>query len=365
MSEGSTRKQSASTFGIDIGDKSSLYCGVDVEGRVVAEGSVESTRKGFAKRFEGITRCRFVLEAGTHSRWMSELLTSFGHEVTVADARRLSWIFRDVRKNDRRDARKLALLGLSPSTLKLISPIHHRDERCQADLAVIKARALLVRSRSKLINQVRGIVKGFGERLPSTSAESFAKKTAMLIPEILQPALSPIMDSISGLTQTIAHYDRMIEDLSTKRYPETALLRAIAGVGPLTALCFMLTLEDPKRFRTSRSAGVFVGLTPRQDQSGDTDKQLRITKAGNSELRVLLVTAAHYILGWRGPECQLRRYGERICARGGPVAKKKAVVAVARKLAVLMHHLWKTGEVYDPEHTVVPRRRSNQKKRAS
>lgn len=349
MAQDSRKQVSVATVGIDLGDRRSCCCGVGPSGSVVFEQTIDSTRKGVRELFEALEPCRVILEAGGHSRWMSDLLEQLGHDAVVADPRRLAWIFKDPRKNDRRDAKKLALLGLSRSDLKLLKRIQHRSEECQADLAVGRARGLVVRTRAQLINHVRQTVKAFGERLPSSSADRFAK-IATEIPEPLQPALLPLIESIAQLTQQIRAYDRKIEELSRGRYPETEILRQIPGVGPLTALAYILTLEDPRRYRTSRSTGAYLGLVPRQDQSGQVDKQLGITKAGNKELRCLLVNAAHYILGWRGPDCQLRRYGERISARGGPSAKKKAVVAVARKLSVLLHHLWSTGEVYDPEH---------------
>jgi len=234
---------------------------------------------------------------------------------------------------------------LDPS---LLSPIHHRSPQAQADLSVLRSRDALVRSRTLLINHVRGIVKSFGDRLPSCSANYFAKKAVSDIPEPLQPALIPILDTIASLTQQIRTYDRLIEDLCKSKYPETKLLRNVSGVGPLTSLAFVLTLEDPLRFPKSRNVGPAIGLVPKRDQSGDRDPQLRITKTGNTFLRRLLVSSAQYILGPFGPDCDLRRWGLKLTERGGKNAKKRAVVAVARKLAVLLHHLWKNSEVYDP-----------------
>jgi transposase len=125
-------------------------------------------------------------------------------------------------------------------------------------------------------------------------------------------------------------------------------LRQVEGVGPLTALTFVLTLEDPYRFEKSRSVGAYLGLVPASDKSGDRDPQRRISKEGDEMLRKLLVGSAHYILGPFGGDSDLRRHGEKIASRGAKNAKKRAAVAVARKLAVLLHRLWVTGEVYDP-----------------
>ncbi len=224
----------------------------------------------------------------------------------------------------------------------------HRSPQAQADLAVLRSRDAIVRCRTLLINHARSIVKSSGARLPSCSADSFAHKVAPDIPETLHPALLPILETIASLTQQIREYDRQIEQLCQDQYPETKLLRKISGVGPLTALGYILTLENPDRFRASREVGPALGLVIRRDQSGDQDPQLRITKTGDVYLRRLLVGSAQYIPGPFGPDCDLRRWGLKLAERGGKNAKKRAVVGVARKLAILLHHLWKTGEVYDP-----------------
>ncbi|MCF6284612.1 MAG: transposase [Candidatus Hydrogenedentes bacterium] len=169
-----------------------------------------------------------------------------------------------------------------------------------------------------------------------------------MLPPALRPALFPILETIEGLTTTIKEYDRDIEKLCKEKYPETELLRSIPGVGPITALTFVLTLEAPERFASSRDVPAYVGLLPRRSQSGDSDPQLRITKCGSPQLRRLLVSCAQYILGTHGPDSELRQWGERLMARGGAAAKKRAVVAVARKLTVILHRLWITGMLYEP-----------------
>jgi transposase len=205
-----------------------------------------------------------------------------------------------------------------------------------------------VKNRSSLINHVRGSAKSLGTRLPSCSAASFHRQAEEHLPENLHETLKPIVEIIENISSQIKEYDKQIEQISIAQYPETELLRAVKGVGPLTALAFVLILEDPTRFAKSRQVGNFIGLTPRRDQSGELDKQLRITKAGNPYLRRLLVGSAQYILGPFGEDCNLRRFGLRLAGRGGKNAKRRAVVAVARKLAVLLHCLWQHGQVYDP-----------------
>jgi transposase len=339
-------KNSMLIVGLDLGDKFSYITIVDQDGEIIEESRLPTTKASFQRKFSALQPCRVAMEVGTHSRWASHLLTELGHDVLVANARKLRAIYHNPRKGDRADAEILARLArLDPA---LLSPIHHRSPQAQADLAVLRSRDAIVRSRTLLINHARNIVKASGSRLPSCSADSFAHKTAPHIPEPLRPALAPILDTIASLTKQIHAYGKKVETLCRQRYPETKLLRPVSGVGTLTALGYILTLENPHRFRRSREVGPALGLVPRRDQSGDRDPQLRITKTGDAYLRRLLVGSAQYILGPFGPDCDLRRWGLKLAERGGKNAKKRAVVAVARKLAVLLHHLWKTGEIYDP-----------------
>jgi transposase len=333
-------------IGLDLGDKHSYLAILDQNGDLIEETRLPTTQAAFHRKFSILPPSRVAMEVGAHSRWASHLLKELGHEVLVANARKLRAIYHNPRKGDRVDAEILARLArLDPA---LLSPIHHRSPQAQADLAVLRSRDAIVRCRTLLINHARDIVKASGSRLPSCSADSFAHKVAPEIPEPLLPALAPILDTIASLTQQIKSYDRKAEELCSQPYPETKLLRRISGVGPLTSLAFILTLENPDRFRRSREVGPAVGLVPRRDQSGGHDPQLRITKTGDTYLRRLLVGSAQYILGPFGPDCDLRRWGLKLAERGGKNAKRRAVIAVARKLAVLLHYLWKTGEIYDP-----------------
>ena len=333
-------------IGIDLGDKFSFIVILDKDGEVIEESRIPTTKNAFTRKFSSFPPSRIAMEVGPHSRWASQTLKDLDHEVIVADARKLRLIYENPRKDDKVDAEYLARLArLDP---KLLSPVFHRSQEAQAHLSVIRSRNILVRTRTMLINHVRSMVKSTGARLPSCSTTSFHKQVPEFIPQDLLPALTPILDHIATLTQQIYAYDRQIEKLCVESYPETGLMRPVSGVGPLTALAYVLTLEDPHRFRKSREVGPCLGMVPKLDQSGENDPQLHITKTGNSYLRRLLVHSAHYILGPFGEDSDLRRWGLKIAERGGKNAKKRAVVAVARKLAVLLHHLWVTGEVYEP-----------------
>jgi transposase len=346
------------TAGLDIGDKYSYLCLIDQEsGEVVEEGRLRTNPEAFRRRFASEQPpMRIAIEAGTHSPWVSRLLEECGHEVLVANARKLRLIYANKRKTDEMDAENLARLArLDP---KLLYPLKHRGQECQAHMAIVHSREALVGTRTQLVNHVRGTVKSFGARLPKCPARSFHKRAKEHIPEALLPALGPILEQIGSLTERIQKYDRKLEEISKEHYPETDLLRRVEGIGPLTALTFVLTLEDPHRFEKSRSVGAYLGLVPATDRSGDSDPQKRISKEGDQMLRKLLVSSAHYILGPFGSDSDLRRHGEKIASRGGKNSKKQAAVAVARKLSVLLHRLWISGEIYDPLYNT--RRRAQQ-----
>jgi transposase len=334
------------TIGLDLGDRFTQLCALDARGQILATERLRTTPAALERHCAALPHCRIVLEVGTHSPWVSRVLLRLGHEVLVANARQLQLIYASDRKSDRVDAETLARLGrLDPALLK---PIHHRGPAAQADLAQLRARDCLVRSRTQLINHVRGAVKAWGGRLPASSAPAFVTKAAPSVPLELRSALDPLLELIATLTREIRGLEHQLERVATERYPETQRLRQPSGVGLLTALCYVLTLEDPGRFRRSRAVGPYLGLCPRRDQSGSRDAQLRITKRGDAMLRRLLVSGAQYILGPFGPDTDLRRWGLRLAARGGKNAKKRAVVAVARKLATLLHRLWVSGAEYQP-----------------
>jgi len=356
MSDGS-KGRPKTTAGLDIGDKYSYLCLIDTEsGEVVEEGRLRTNPKAFRRRFASEQPMRIAIEAGTHSPWVSRLLEECGHEVLVANARKLRLIYANKRKTDEMDAENLARLArVDP---KLLYPLKHRGQECQAHMAIVRSREALVGTRTQLVNHVRGTVKSFGGRLPKCPARSFHKRASEHIPEALLAALGPILEQIGSLTERIRQYDRQLEAISKEHYPETDLLRRVEGIGPLTALTFVLTLEDPHRFEKSRSVGAYLGLVPATDRSGDSDPQKRISKEGDQMLRKLLVSSAHYILGPFGSDSDLRRHGEKIASRGGKNSKKRAAVAVGRKLSVLLHRLWVTGEVYDPLYNT--RRRAQQ-----
>lgn len=342
------KKNTILTAGLDVGDRHSWICIVDeLDGEIEAieETKIASSKKAIERYFRGREPMTVAMEVGGHSPWMSRLIQSLGHQTIVANARKLRFIYDNDRKDDKIDAEMLARVARLDA--KLLSPLEHRPESDAAAMALIRSRDALVRTRTTLVNHVRGTVKSFGDRLPSCAAVRF-HKLAEYIPEALAPALEPVMVAIESINKRIGELDRAIEQVSQQRYPEVQVLRQLPGVGPITALTFVLVISDPERFSRNRSVGAYLGLVPKRDQSGKSDPQLRISKVGDSFLRRLLVNAAHYVLGPFGPDCDLRRRGLKIAERGGKIAKKRAVVATARKLSVLLLALLKTGEEYQP-----------------
>ena len=352
------RSEGPITIGMDVGDKTSRYCVLGGDGGLQSEGSVGTTRKAMAQKFSGIKRCRIAMEVGTHSPWLSRLLSKLGFEVIVANARQVQLISASSRKNDRMDASLLARLArVDP---QLLRPIRHRSEQAQADLMAIRIRATLVEARTGLVNAARGFTKAMGERLPACDTDSMGVEKLEALPAELQQSLRPLLEQIEALTAQIKKLEGNLEQIARTRYPETQLLTQVSGVGTLIALTFVLTVEDRERFQKSRDVGCYVGLRPKQSESGESQPQLRITKEGDRYLRTLLVQGAHLILNRRGPDTDLKRWGLKLAERGGKNAKKRAIVAVARKLAVLLHRLWVCGEVYEPLRNSQPSKSSKQ-----
>ena len=334
------------TIGLDLGDRSSWYCVLDEAGSVIIEQGVSTTPKAIREVFGRMPRCRIALETGTHSPWVSRLLTERGHEVIVAHARNVRLIGESRRKDDRLDARTLARLArIDP---QLLAPVKDRSAKAQADLTLIRARAGLVRARTALINTARGLAKSYGERLRGCNARNVNPEKAQGLSRELQVALEPLLEAAEALSEQIREYNGRIEGLAQQRYPQVALLKQVKGVGTLIALTYLLTLEDPHRFGKSRDVGCYLGLQPGRRNSGQSEPQLHISKEGDPYLRTLLVQGAHHILGPFGADSDLRRWGLKLAERGGKNGKKRAVIA--RKLAVLLHHLWVSGEVYQPLH---------------
>jgi len=339
-------KEQKLTIGVDLGDRWSFYCVLEEAGKIILEQKVPTTPEAMKQTFSRIAQSRIALETGTHSPWVSRLLTELGHEVIVAHAQKVQLITKSNRKDDRHDARTLARLArIDP---ELLGPIRHRSVQAQIHLTVIRARAELVSARTALVNAARGLVKSYGQRLPKCGTQQVGRELAAALSTELREVLEPLLKEIESLNEGIKEYDARMEKIAKEVYPEVSLLKQVKGVGTQIALTYVLTIEDPHRFLKSREVGCFLGLKPGRRNSGESEPQKRISKEGDRYLRTMMVQGAHYILGPFGADSDLRRWGLKLAERGGKNAKKRAVVAVARKLAVLLHRLWVSGEVYEP-----------------
>jgi transposase len=339
-------KEQKLTIGVDLGDRWSFYCVLDEAGKIILEQKVATTPEAMKQTFGKIPRSLIALETGTHSPWASRLLTELGHEVLVAHAQKVELITKSNRKDDRHDARTLARLArIDP---ELLGPVRHRSAQAQIHLTVIRARAELVSARTALVNAARGLVKSYGQRLPKCGTQQVNRELAVGWNTELREVLEPLLKEIESLNERIPEYDERMEKIAQEVYPEVSLLKQVKGVGTQIALTYILTIEDPYRFEKSREVGCFLGLKPGRRNSGNSEPQKHISKEGDRYLRTMMVQGAHYILGPFGEDSDLRRWGLKLAERGGKNAKKRAVVAVARKLAVLLHRLWVGGEVYEP-----------------
>lgn len=333
-------------IGIDLGDRKHQMCVTNQQGEIIAEEKIANDRPALSQYVRRFPKAQVFLEVGTHSPWVSRFLEQLGWRVTVANARKLRAIYNNERKSDRLDAQMLAKLGrVDP---QLLHPVHHGSASAQQDLLWIKLRDQAVSCRTKLISSINSSLKSLGYRIGGGSAASYLKRLDRDLKSECRPMVEPMIEVLRSLNEQIKFYDRMIEELTATKYPECQRLMQIHGVGPITALCFVLKLERPERFAKLRDVGPYLGLCPKRDQSGEMDKQLPISKRGDAYLRRLLVSCAHYVLGPFGPDSALRDFGQRLSERGGARAKKRAVVAVARKLSVLLLKLWREPVHYQP-----------------
>lgn len=329
-------------IGLDLGGRFTHFCALDAAGDVVERGHFRTSPEELAIWSAARSRVRVALETGTHAGWVARILVSDGHTVVVANSRHVRAVSQNQRKCDAADAETLArLLRVDASLLRPVSAVLERDAIA---ITIVRARAHLVDQRTAMINHVRGVARAHGVTLRSVDAARFDRVVGDL-PADLRSATGGITNVIAAVNAEVAVLDTTIAQICADAYPETRLLRTIPGVGAVVALYFVLVVADPARFGKRRDVGAYVGLTPRRYQSGETDRQLPVSKSGDAYLRRLLVAAARSHL--RAGSGALREWGTRRAA-GGAANRRRAVVGVARKLSILMHRLWSTGEEFRP-----------------
>lgn len=252
------------------------YCVLDEAGKIILEQKLPTTPEAMKQPLGKIPRSLIAMETGTHSPWVSRLLTELGHEVIVAHAQKVQLITKSNRKDDRHDARTLARLArIDP---ELLGPVRHRSAKAQIHLTVIRARAELVSARTALVNAARGLVKSFGERLPKCGTYQVNEKLAEGVSAELRDVLAPLLREVESLNERIKEYDERMEKIAKEVYPEVSLLKQVKGVGTQIALTYVLTIEDPHRFLKSREVGCFLGLKPGRRNSGRASRRRKSAK---------------------------------------------------------------------------------------
>ena len=326
--------------GLDVSDKMTHVCVVDGSGAVqwtgVCATDPEVIARTLTTRAPGLVRA--VLETGALSAFLYHGLIERGVAAICVCARHAKRVLSArVNKSDPHDAEGLAQMARTG----WFKQVRIKDEATHMDRARLKIREQLIGARQAIANQLRGLLKLFGLRLgqvttPARRAERlrllFAQK-----PE-LQPILTPLIESLEALEVQIARTTKQLAAQAAAD-PVTARLMTAPGVGPITALIFKASIEDPERFARGEDAGAFAGLAPRRNQSGERDYKGRISKAGDPMLRRALYEAANVLLGRVKRSCALRDWGLKLAETKGT---KRARVAVARKLAVLLHRLWRS-----------------------
>lgn len=343
------------TIGIDVSDRTSKICVMqkmpDGERRIVIETTCATTREGFSEALSKLDRSwPIAFETGTHCRWMDRHFKSLGFTTFIANPGKVPSISKSTTKNDRNDARELARLAIAD--VAMLHPVKLRDEVYQQMLRYHRGRNELICVRTKLISQLRGFAKSIGFRIEDCSTERFHKLSKGDWPVDLETVAWPLMDVIEVVNLKIKAFEKSIKDLSEQ--PEfkgmVDRVRLVYGVGDIGATAFVAAIGGyPDRFEHSRDAGCYLGLVPKQDQSGDKDKQLHITRAGSCLVRTVLIECAGVVLQSNAKETDLKLKGLRISMNGGLIARKKARTAVARGLAVTMLALLK-----NPDREYIP-----------
>lgn len=340
-------RRTATVTGLDVSEKHIQICEIDVDD-VVSEGRIATSDKKLREYFEGRAARRIVIEMSSHTRWITELLRSFGHEVLVVDPRRMKLVSGTLYKDDTLDAQTLAMLARDAPRLLKTVPL--RDIEHQRLLTMVRARATAVEGRTRIINAIRGMLKPYGYRVPRSSHSVLATYLWSEVEAPILRLIEPLMVLLETFDGQIARYDQEAERILPQLPPNARQLREIPGVGPLTVLYFVAIIGDPNRFAKSRDVGPYLGLCRRRDDSGEYQSELGITKAGDRYMRALLANCVSHIMGPFGKDSDLRDWGLKKLGGATRVEKKKMKVALARKLAVLLLTLWKSGKPYDRHH---------------
>jgi transposase len=332
--------------GIDVSLEQSSVCVVDGSGKIVREAKVASEPAALLSWFgaSGLRLTRIGLEAGPLSQWLYAALQEAGWAVELLETRHVHDAFKAMPvKSDRNDARGIAQL----MRLGWFKPVHCKSIAAQEVRAMLTARRLVQAKLLDVENGLRGILRGFGLKVGRTTARGFAGRIGELVAghpnlETIAQALlavhAALLDEFNGLDKRVR--------VMARTHGQARLLMTTPAVGPIVSLTFACAIDDPARFRSSKAVGAYFGLTPKKYQSGETDVTGRISKLGDATVREALYQAAHLILVKPIKGCAaLKSWAMRIARRAGP---RKAKVALARKLAVILHRMLADGQAFDP-----------------
>ena len=334
------------TIGMDLGNRKHTVCAINGAGELLWRTEVINTPEALKPFFEENAGATVAMETGLCCRWISALAKRCGCEVLVGNARKLAPIWQSMQKSDENDAFMIAKLARFDRGL--FHPVSLRDDERHEMVQILELREVAVSQRTQAVNSIRGLCKAMGVFIPDCDATRFHKVAKDAIPRDLSWKFLPMLRQLKETAETIRQYDAMLKRYASGHFgEEVALASSIPGIGPVTSCAFVALVGDAKRFGKARDAGVYFGLTPARDQSGDRDAPKRVTKAGSKMMRRLLVTAANYVMRTSSPDTAIKRHGMRICARGGKIAKRKAKVAIARKLAVVMLAMLRSGRPYE------------------
>src|SRR5471032_3325607 len=326
--------------GLDVSLKQTSICVVDQAGSVVREGVVASDPEAIsvyvnAKAPDAV---RIGLETGPTSTWLWTELKRLGLPVICIDARHAKAVLKmQINKSDRNDAIGIARI-MQTGWFK---EVHVKDIDSHSVRSLLASRALLVKIKRDLENHVRGLLKNLGLFIGRAKFNVFAVRAEELIegrPELIA-AIRPLLEARNAVGEQVSELDRKVMRLA-RHDAQVRRFMTVPGVGPITALAFKATIDDPARFARSRSVGAYVGLTSRRHASGEVDWSGRISKCGDAMLRTYLFEAAGVLLTRVQKWCALKAWGLRLAKRSG---MKKARTAVARKLAVILLRMWRDG----------------------
>jgi transposase len=332
--------------GLDASKRHTSVCVTDPNGNVLREGRVETTPKaivGFL-RGDGARFARIGIESSSLAPWIYEGLARARLPIICIEARHAHGALgTQPNKTDRSDARGIADLMRTGS----YRAVHIKTLESRRIRAMLTARKLLKAKAQDIQNGIRGLLLGLGFKFESGRTATFDRRvrTAVSKHEFASTIVAPLLELRSKILTEVAHFERRLGDIA-RHDPVCTLLQTAPGVGPLTALIYRTSVDEPGRFASSRAVGPHLGLVPQTHQSGDIEWRGRISKHGDRDARSALFMAAMVLLTHRGATSWLRRWGEAVAARRG---RKRAIIAVARRLAVVLHKMWLTESPFRPE----------------